>query len=41
MIVSRKAFVAHLLGQVKGDWKQSKLAAAVSYWQTKIIEAKT
>jgi hypothetical protein len=26
---------------VEGDWKQSKLSGAISYWQTKLIHAQS
>ena len=30
----------NLMNYIEGDWKESKLAHAISYWQTKLIHAK-
>jgi hypothetical protein len=33
-VVKRKQHLQNLLKLVEGDWKQSKLSGAISYWQT-------
>jgi hypothetical protein len=40
-VVKRKQHLQNLLKLVEGDWKQSKLSGAISYWQTKLIHAQS
>ena len=40
LTVRRKRHIENLMKAVEGDWKQSKLAHAISYWQTKLISAR-
>lgn len=37
--VKRKRHVENLLKSVDGNWQQSKFAHALSYWQTKLVQA--
>ncbi|CAG2230153.1 unnamed protein product [Mytilus edulis] len=37
--VKRKRHVENLLKSVDGNWQQSKFAHAISYWQTKLVQA--
>ncbi|CAG2209236.1 unnamed protein product [Mytilus edulis] len=39
LIVKRKLMVLNLMKQVTGDWKTSKVAPAISFSQTKIIQS--
>ena len=38
--VKRTLHLNNLVNSIEGDWKESKLAYAISYWQTKLIHAK-
>ncbi|CAC5401717.1 unnamed protein product [Mytilus coruscus] len=40
-VVKRKIHLQNLMKMVDGDWKQSKLSGAISYWQTKLIQAQS
>ncbi|CAG2191099.1 unnamed protein product [Mytilus edulis] len=41
LIVKRKIHLENLIKVVEGDWKTSKLANAISFWQTKIIHSQS
>ena len=38
--VKRTLHLNNLMNFIEGDWKESKLAHAISYWQAKLIHAK-
>lgn len=41
LTVKRKLHLENLIKNVEGDWRQSKFANAISYWQTKLLHART
>lgn len=39
LILSRKLYLESLFSLVEGDWKTSRFAPSISYWQTKILQS--
>ena len=39
LVVKRRIYLENLLNLVEGDWKKSKMANAISYWQTKLVHS--